>query len=650
MSPPLHFRHWNHTGLRTTMQFRLIVTALMILSVHGTQTALAQHEHAERPADSPPKIFLDKSPRIVEYQLNRLSNEQLLMVERDSTDAKFLPVFQAILTREGISRAYRDEALDGLVKLNQSDAVVELISALQSQASPAERMINSLAGMLLEQSPASLAKHGQLLLELAARDNAQIASVGYAALILAQQLEPAWQQATQGQRLPSLLNGIAIIPDPQIRGNLHPRVLALTDSQYATDTRQAALYALAKVPQNWEQTFSRAAELIRAAELRDAAVTALLAVPQEHRDAKTSLALIDWLVVFAEETPAAERTQNTFQDAMQLVDQLIAGSPSDVAKRYRERLRETVVRVVRIHTVEEEMRYDLPFFAVEAGRPVQVVLINEDIMPHNLVVTTNGALQEVAELGLAVGPTGGLDGKQYVPDSDKVLFATDMVAAGAREALTFTAPEEVGEYPYVCTFPRHWMRMYGVMVVVEDLDAWLKNPVTPVDPIGSNRHFVQSWTVDDFRADMQTGMRGRSPQIGEKLFVEATCAQCHKAGTAGVGQVGPDLAQVFSRWKGDGAAVLQEILDPSHRIDDKYAVHVVLTVDGLTVSGLVVEDTKDHIAIMENPEAKEPTVIPRDDIERVVKTSNSMMPKGLLDRYSKDEVFEILAFILSVQQ
>ncbi len=61
-----------------------------------------------------------------------------------------------------------------------------------------------------------------------------------------------------------------------------------------------------------------------------------------------------------------------------------------------------IVRVVPIRMVEEEMRYDQPYFAVEAGRPVQIVLDNADLMPHNLVITAPGALREVAEQGLAV--------------------------------------------------------------------------------------------------------------------------------------------------------------------------------------------------------------------------------------------------------
>ena len=114
--------------------------------------------------------------------------------------------------------------------------------------------------------------------------------------------------------------------------------------------------------------------------------------------------------------------------------------------------------------------------------------------------------------------------------------------------------------------------------------------------------------------------------------------------------MGPELNQVFDRWKGDPTAVLREILDPSNRIDDKYAVHIVLTLDGQTISGLIVEDTKDAVSILENPEAKQPRVIPKREIEEMQKTPTSMMPKGLLDRFSKDEILEIVAYIKSLQQ
>lgn len=186
--------------------------------------------------------------------------------------------------------------------------------------------------------------------------------------------------------------------------------------------------------------------------------------------------------------------------------------------------------------------------------------------------------------------------------------------------------------------------MYGVMVVVEDLDEWLKNPVEPRDPIGSNRAFVKSWMIDDFPVDLQAELRGRSLEIGERLFVEATCALCHKVNGTG-GAVGPELTDVLKRWKGDHRGILREILDPSHKIDPKYAVQVIYTIDGLIVSGIVDSEDKEAITILENPEAKKPTVIAIKDVDERVRSSKSMMPKALLDRFSRDEILEILNYL-----
>lgn len=548
--------------------------------------------------------------------------------------------------------ANRASALDGLVAINQSSVVEELAAAMLSvkgDDEAAQRIVTTLSSIMLKTPPEQLSKQKAALGNLIQSGNRLVIPTGMAALLNSGNTAAAFELANDLQCLDLLYQGVVLIPNASVRSSLHAQTLEAA-TKGTEPVRRAAIAALASIPAEKSQTFLRVADFLNEAPLRTAATKTLLAIAAEHRDAARSVELVGWLVDFAEATPASERTSDSFLDAMELVDQLISQVPAEQAKAYRGRLRETVVRVVRIRTVEEEMRYDLPYFAVEAGRPVQVVLQNEDMMPHNLVFTQPGALKEVAELGMEAGPNGGADGKQYVPSSDKVLWASQMVNAHEQEVLTFTAPTTPGEYPYVCTFPRHWMRMYGVMVVVDDLDAWLKNPIEPKDPVGSNRSFVQAWTANDFESKIETGLRGRTPEIGKRLFVEASCAQCHRAGDLVAGNVGPELGKVVERWKGDFGDVLTEILEPSHRIDAKYVVHIVVTEDGETISGLVVDENKDTISILDNPEAKEPRVLSQDDIVGIRKTSNSMMPKGLLDRFSQDEVFEILAYIQSVQQ
>jgi putative heme-binding domain-containing protein len=189
--------------------------------------------------------------------------------------------------------------------------------------------------------------------------------------------------------------------------------------------------------------------------------------------------------------------------------------------------------------------------------------------------------------------------------------------------------------------------MYGVMVVVEDLDQWNKNPTEPANPIGSNRSFVQAWNVDDLKDELDTGLRGRTPAIGEKIFVEASCKGCHKvAGEGGV--IGPELTDVFARWKGDRVGVLREILDPSHKVDAKYQMQLILTTDGKTLTGIVLKEDDDNVTLMANPEAKEPILVPQDDIDDMVPAKNSMMPKALMDQYTKDELFEMMSYLESL--
>ena len=52
---------------------------------------------------------------------------------------------------------------------------------------------------------------------------------------------------------------------------------------------------------------------------------------------------------------------------------------------------------------------------------------------------------------------------QTSPDSPNVLVASRLLNAGESTLVTFDAPTEPGEYPFVCSFPGHWVTMRGVL-------------------------------------------------------------------------------------------------------------------------------------------------------------------------------------------
>ncbi len=599
----------------------------------------------------PPRVFLDTNPRAVQFQLARLDNQRLLLVERKDDNKKFLPVHLEILKRDGIAQQDRQQAVDAIAKINDSDSVVELLNLIPTlDGSKAEqrRIANQLTGLLLSQKVATLKTHSAELIAATKSQNESLQKSGFAGLITSGDTNTAISLADKNDLSTTrLLESISLLRNKKQRNKLHGKLINSVAAGKPKSIRIAAITALAATDADPSTDFKIVGALVSEPELQKSAVKTLLKIQRKHRDATTATQLAKTLVEHAEQTPASQRTSDAFIEAMQLADQVLGLVSKDKSDEYRKRLSAVTVRVVLLHTVEEEMRYDIPWFAVEAGQDVQVILKNEDLMAHNLVITKPDSLQEVASLAAAEGPKIGPSGKQYVPESEKILFSTEMIQAEKKGTITFAAPSEPGEYPYVCTFPGHWMRMYGVMVVVKDLAEFQRSPVEPKDPVGSNRPLVRAWTIDDFQDKVKTGMAGRTPTIGKKIFKEATCALCHKV--AGEGQnVGPDLTEVWSRLKGDPTAVLREVIEPSHKIEPKYIVRKVVTIDGDVVAGIVLREDKNEIAILPNPESKEPTIIKQDDIEDMMKSSVSIMPKALMDRFTEDEIFELINYLKSV--
>ncbi|MEO1973650.1 MAG: azurin, partial [Pirellulaceae bacterium] len=325
-----------------------------------------------------PRVFLDKSPRIVWYQLNRLTNQQLLMVERKTGDAKYAPVYTAILIRPGMSMQHRESALAALEDTNQSDSVTELLAvfaSLDEDDKSSQRVGRQLATLLLRQPLKVLVQHADRFAEAADGDGALQRATALAGLVAVGRIEQAEAMAQRGPVANAdFLLAISLIPDLKLRRRSRQTVLDFLVDGQPKSVRRKAIRALSSVMEPGDDTFATVAPFIMKSEFRDAAVKTLLAVPTADRSREIAERLIVQLVEIAEATVPAERTTDPFIESMQLAEQLLVGIPLESARRYRDRLREVSVRVVLIHTVEEEMRYDTPFFAVEAGRPVQVVL------------------------------------------------------------------------------------------------------------------------------------------------------------------------------------------------------------------------------------------------------------------------------------
>jgi uncharacterized cupredoxin-like copper-binding protein/lysophospholipase L1-like esterase len=123
-------------------------------------------------------------------------------------------------------------------------------------------------------------------------------------------------------------------------------------------------------------------------------------------------------------------------------------------------------QVVRMGTLHERMMFTITEFKVKAGAPVKLILENPDATPHNLMIVKPGSEDEIGQAAnqMATLP-GAFEKMDFVPKSEKILQATKMLKQGETDILRFHAPKEPGKYPYICSFPGHYLVMRGVMIV-----------------------------------------------------------------------------------------------------------------------------------------------------------------------------------------
>lgn len=122
--------------------------------------------------------------------------------------------------------------------------------------------------------------------------------------------------------------------------------------------------------------------------------------------------------------------------------------------------------VVRIGTVPERMLFTVQEFKVKAGAPVKLILENPDATPHNLLICQPGSEDKIGELANEMAKLpDAFEKMDFIPKSDQILHATKMLNPNQTDTLRFHAPKLPGKYPYICSFPGHYLVMRGVMVV-----------------------------------------------------------------------------------------------------------------------------------------------------------------------------------------
>ncbi len=153
------------------------------------------------------------------------------------------------------------------------------------------------------------------------------------------------------------------------------------------------------------------------------------------------------------------------------------------------------------------------------------------------------------------------------------------------------------------------------------------------------------WTLDELSAAAKTGMKNRTFATGRTMFTASACYTCHRFGNAG-GMTGPDLTGAGGRYSPHD--LLDQIINPSKEINEQFAPIIVTKNDGDILSGVVVNLSGDGVTL--NTDLSDPNQrvnVDRKQVKSIEPSKISPMPPMLLNMLTKEEVLDLLAYVLS---
>ncbi len=134
------------------------------------------------------------------------------------------------------------------------------------------------------------------------------------------------------------------------------------------------------------------------------------------------------------------------------------------------------------------------------------------------------------------------------------------------------------------------------------------------------------------------------PEAGRRIFHNASigqCANCHRHSGRG-NVVGPDLSLVGKQ--GNRANLLRSILEPNKEVAPQYFATALELEDGNTFVGILLRSSS--VDVYRDATGKE-RVFKKSDVVARKELQTSLMPTGLIDQMSDQDLQDVLAFLTS---
>ncbi len=172
-------------------------------------------------------------------------------------------------------------------------------------------------------------------------------------------------------------------------------------------------------------------------------------------------------------------------------------------------------------------------------------------------------------------------------------------------------------------------------------------------PAGPIRDLFEGYLPPSEKGERKLGSHPRPKTIlalkgdadrGAQLFWSKSfnCGSCHKVSQQGT-PLGPDLSTI-GRLRGR-EELLESILEPSRRIEPKYAVYIAQTLDGRSLTGLLIVRDENQVVLRDNQNQE--ITLAAKDVEVLQPSRLSLMPDGQLSGLTAQEAANLLEYLVT---
>ncbi len=189
----------------------------------------------------------------------------------------------------------------------------------------------------------------------------------------------------------------------------------------------------------------------------------------------------------------------------------------------------------------------------------------------------------------------------------------------------------------------HWPADVQAAAEISHQQALAAAATTSTVSPGPQRTFVKAYVREDLAGELGKLSTRRNFARGQEIFTSQLCIRCHLLRGTG-GTVGPDLTGLGGRFS--ARDILDAIIDPSKVISEQYAASLIQTTTTSHL-GLIAAETATDLTLYADPFGLTKQTILKKDITARSASPLSLMPPGLLNALTTEEILDLLAYLQS---